>query len=497
MTTTLDAAELNVRDDVRSFVGATRKLFIAGELVDAAEGGTFATLDPATGQELTQVAEATATDVDRAVRAARESLANGWGALPGTARGKILTRLADLVEEHADELAQIESLDNGKPLAFAQFDIASVAEHFRYFAGWTNKIEGATIPTSVPETLVYTRPRPVGVVGAIVPWNFPLLMAAWKMAPALAAGCTVVLKPAEQTPLSALRFAELATEAGLPDGTLNVVTGFGEVAGQALVEHPGVDKIVFTGSTAVGRIVGAVAAQTVKPVSLELGGKSPHIIFDDADIDAAAAAAANAIFYESGQVCSAGSRLMVQKGIYDELVERVTATAESLKLGVGLAADTTLGPLVSAEQLERVSGYVERGLAEGATAVTGGSAVDGDGYFFRPTVLRDVPDHVTVCREEIFGPVLVTQPFETLEEVAERANATEYGLAAGVWTRDLGRAHRMAELLDAGSVFLNCYNAFDPAVPFGGFKQSGYGRDGGRDALEKFLETKAVWTNLA
>jgi phenylacetaldehyde dehydrogenase len=497
MTTTLDAPGIDVRPEVRQFVTGPRQLLIDGEFVDAAEGATFETLDPATGARLTDVAAATAPDVDRAVQAARRSYESGWGALTATARGRLLTRLADLVEANADELAQIESLDNGKPVAFAQYDMQGVADQFRYFAGWTNKIEGSTIPTAVPNTLVYTRPRPVGVVGAIVPWNFPLLMASWKLAPALAAGCTVVLKPAEQTPLSALRFGELLAEAGFPDGTVNILTGFGETAGRALVAHPGVDKIAFTGSTVVGKEIAAIAAQTVKSVSLELGGKSPHIVLEDADIEAAAATAAQAIFYESGQVCSAGSRLMVQSSVYDEMVERISETARSLTMGPGLAAGTTMGPLVSAEQLERVAGYAEGALAEGASAAVGGTRSDGDGYFFGPTVLTDVPDSMTVAREEIFGPVLVTQPFETLEEVARRANATDYGLAAGIWTRNLGRAHQLAELLEAGSVFINCYNSFDAAVPFGGFKNSGYGRDGGRAALDKFLETKAVWTALS
>ncbi|MEA2401743.1 MAG: aldehyde dehydrogenase [Thermoleophilaceae bacterium] len=501
MTELLDAPDVDLLGEVQAFLGRDQRLFIDGAFVDSASGGTFGTVDPATGNAITEVAEADAEDIDRAVRAARRAFEGPWSSLAPSQRGMLLHRLADAIEAHADEFAQIESIDNGKPAAFALAgDVALAVEHFRYFAGWATKIEGSSIQTSHPDMHVYTRREPVGVVGAIIPWNFPLLMAAWKLAPALAAGCTVVLKPAEQTPLSVLRLAELIAEAGWPEGAVNVCPGYGETAGAALVEHPDVDYIAFTGSTVVGKQIASRAADHVKHVSLELGGKSPNIVFDDADLDAAVAAAANAIFYETGQVCSAGSRLMVQAPVFDEFVDGVVAEARKLQMGRGLSSTTTLGPLVSEEQLRRVRGYVESGVDEGATVHEAGQDMPEplrSGYFFKPTVLTGVPDSMAVCREEIFGPVLVAQPFESLEEVAGRANATSYGLAAGVWTRDVRKAHRMAALLQAGSVFINCYNAFDASVPFGGFKQSGYGRDGGRDALDKFLHAKAIWTNLA
>jgi acyl-CoA reductase-like NAD-dependent aldehyde dehydrogenase len=347
---------------------------------------------------------------------------------------------------------------------------------------------------------LYTRREPVGVVGAIVPWNFPLCQAFFKIAPALAAGCTVVLKPAEQTPLSGLRLAQLALEAGIPAGVLNTVQGFGETVGVALVEHPGVDKIAFTGSEAVGKEIARRGAATLKHVSLELGGKNPHVIFADGDIEAAAATAAMAIFFYAGQVCSAGSRLMVEAKVYDRVVDLVVAEAQALKLGSGLDPATTLGPLVSGEQLDRVSGYVERSVAEGARIATGGKRANGPlaaGFFHEPTVLVDVADEHAVAREEVFGPVLVTQPFESVEEVARRANNVSMGLAAGVWTRDLSKAHAMAAALQAGTVWINTYNNFDAIAPWGGYKQSGYGRDGGREGIEKYLQTKTVWTNYA
>jgi acyl-CoA reductase-like NAD-dependent aldehyde dehydrogenase len=487
---------------VRTFLDGPHDLFIDGEFRPAADGSTFETLDPATAQSLASVARAKAADVDLAVRAARSALEGPWGRMAPAERERLILRLADLIEANAEEIAQVESLDNGKPLgASAGVDIPLAVGHFRHFAGWPSKIAGETLPTAFGSDMhAYTRMEPVGVVGAIIPWNFPLLMAAWKLAPALAAGCTAVLKPAEQTPLSALLLARLFADAGFPPGVVNVCPGMGPEAGAALVEHPGVDLVTFTGSTAVGRSIAATAATTLKHVSLELGGKSPNIIFEDADIDVAANVAANAIFFLSGQVCSAGSRLLVQRPVYDAVVEKIVDFTRQQRLGHGLAPDTTLGPLVSAEQLERVSGYLELGRSEGATVAAGGSRPNGvlaNGYFLEPTVLVDVPDTMTVAREEIFGPVLVVQPFDTIDEVAVRANNSEYGLAAGIWTSNVRTAHKLAGKLQAGCVWINCYNYFDAAMPFGGVKQSGYGRDGGRAALEKFLQTKSVWTNLA
>jgi acyl-CoA reductase-like NAD-dependent aldehyde dehydrogenase len=475
-------------------------MLIDGEHVESASGKTFATVDPSTGEAITQVAQAGQEDIDRAVAAARRALAGPWGQLPATERGRLIGRLAELVAEHADELAQIESIDNGKPATYALAgDLALTIDQYRYFSGWPTKIAGETLPSAFPDMHLYTRREPVGVVGAIVPWNFPLTLATWKVAPALAAGCTVVLKPAEQTPLTALRLGELALEAGIPPGVLNVVPGFGD-AGQALVRHPGVDKISFTGSTEVGMEIAREAAATLKPVTLELGGKSPNIIFDDADLSTAAAGAAAAIFFNTGQVCSAGSRLLVQRAVYDEVIDTIVGEARKLQLGPGLNPATTLGPVVSDEQLSRVTGYIDRGVNEGASLVIGGHRANGDlakGYFVEPTVLADVADDATVVREEIFGPVLVAQAFDSLEELARRANATSYGLAAGVWTTDVRKAHKFAALLEAGTIWVNCFNYFDAVAPFGGYKRSGYGRDNGRAALEGYLKTKTVWTNLA
>jgi acyl-CoA reductase-like NAD-dependent aldehyde dehydrogenase len=498
MASLLDEPGIAVHPDVREFVGARRLLFIDGALTDSRDGHTFESFDPATGGTLARVAEARDEDIDLAVASAQRALDGPWGRMSPADRGLLLTRLADAIEDRAEVFAQLDSLDNGKPVANARAgDIPLAIDHFRYFAGWPTKIEGRTFPTSVPNMHAYSRYEPVGVVGAIGPWNFPLVLAAWKLAPALAAGCTVVLKPAEQTPLSALLLGELLNEVGFPPGTVNVCPGFGELAGAALVRHPGVAKIAFTGSLEVGRQVAAHAAPTLKHVSLELGGKSPNIIFGDADLEAAAAAAASAIFGNTGQVCSAGSRLMVQHDAYDEVVERVGGHAQELRMGPGLRPETTLGPLVSSAQHERVRGYIEKGIAEGAVVAHGdGDETPGEGYFVGPTVLTGVPDDAVMAREEIFGPVLVVQPFDSLDEVAERANANQYGLAAGIWTRHVGTAHLLAARLQAGTVWINCYNCFDASVPFGGVKASGYGRDSGREALEKFLSTKAVWTSL-
>jgi acyl-CoA reductase-like NAD-dependent aldehyde dehydrogenase len=501
MATSLELSTVEVLPEVRDFISRPHQLFIDGEFVDAAAGGTFETEDPATGGVITSVAEASAEDVDRAVRAARAALEGPWARIRPTDRGRLLERLAILVEEHADELAQLESLDSGKPVSHIRAaDIPMVWEHLRYYAGWPTKIEGETIPTGVVDAHVYTRKEPVGVVGAIVPWNFPLTQATFKMAPALAAGCTVVLKPAEQTPLTALRMAELVLEAGFPKGVVNVCTGFGETAGAALVAHPGVDKIAFTGSVEVGKLIAAQAASSLKRVSLELGGKNPNIIFPDADLSTASEAAAAAIFFYTGQLCSAGSRLMVHKDVYDEVVGAVVEHAGQLKIGPGLHADTTLGPLISGEQHARVTGFIEAGRAGGANIAVGGNRPGGDnadGWFVEPTVIVDAADDFSLVREEIFGPVLVAQPFDSLEDLVRRANATDFGLSAGVWTSNVKTAHTMAAALRAGTVWVNCYNYFDATAPWGGYKLSGYDRDCGREGLEKYLETKTVWTSLA
>ncbi len=418
-------------------------------------------------------------------------------------RGKLIWKIGDLILEHADELAELESVDNGKPRVVARVaDVPLAADIFHYMAGWATKIEGNTIPISVPYAPganfhAFTLREPIGVVGQIIPWNFPLLMAAWKLAPALTTGNCVVLKPAEQTPLTALRLGELILEAGLPEGVVNIVTGFGETAGAALASHDDVDKIAFTGSTEVGKIIVRAAAGNLKKVSLELGGKSPNIIFKDAgDLNAAIAGAANAIFFNHGQCCCAGSRLMVERDIFDQVVEGVAEQAKKIKIGPGLAADTEMGPLVSEEQLQRVTRYMNQGKQEGACYVTGGARSGQNGYFVQPTVIKDVKPKMSIVREEIFGPVVVAEPFAKPEEVIPRANQTEYGLAAGVWTRDISKAHRIAAQLKAGTVWVNCYNVFDAALPFGGYKQSGWGREMGHEVLNLYTQTKAVVLGL-
>jgi acyl-CoA reductase-like NAD-dependent aldehyde dehydrogenase len=486
-------------EQARAFLDrAPHKLLIGGDLVDAVDGRTFETVDPATGEPICEVSFAGPQDVNRAVEAARAALDGPLRKINPSKRSGLMYTLAELIKANGAELAELESLDNGKPLAAANGDIAASVNHLRYYAGWPTKIEGETIPVSARDVLCYTLREPVGVCAQIVPWNYPLLMAVWKISPALAAGCPIVLKPAEQTPLTALRLGELALEAGFPDGTLNVLTGDGST-GAAMVDHAGVDKVAFTGSTAVGREIGAKCGRSLKRVTLELGGKSPNIILPDADLDKAVPGSFQGIYYNSGQSCNAGSRLFVAAELFDEVIERLSDFAREAKVGPGLDPESQFGPLVSAEQFERVTGYIDTGLAEGAEAVVGGRPNGDDangGYFVDPTLFTGVDDGMRIAREEIFGPVLVAQPFESLEEVAARANDTEYGLAAGLWTRDISKAHKLAAMLKAGSVYINTWGGGDPAAPFGGYKSSGIGREKGHANLDAYLETKTVWTQL-
>ena len=482
----------------RRFTAQSRQLLIGGEWVDAADGGTFETIDPGTGEVLATVAHGKAEDVDRAVRAARAALDGPWSRLTPSERGRAIHRLGDLIAANLDELAELDSLDNGKAKAVAAAaDVPLAADLFWYMAGWATKLRGSTVTPSLPympgaEFHAYTIKEPVGVVAQIIPWNFPLLMAAWKVGPALATGCTIILKPAEQTPLSALRLGELALEAGIPPGVLNVVTGFGD-AGAALAEHHGVDKVAFTGSTEVGKLIAQAAGRTnLKRVSLELGGKSPNIVLDDADVDAAIAGAAMGIFFNQGEVCTAASRLYIHENLFDEVVDGVSRAAAAIKVGYGLDADTEMGPLVSAEQFDRVTGYLKIGADEGARAVTGGHAIDRPGYFVEPTVLVDATADHRIIREEIFGPVVAALPFADVDDLAAQANDSVYGLAAGVWTRDLSKAHKLAKRIKAGTVHINTYHIYDAALPFGGFKQSGWGREMGEEALAAYQEIKSV-----
>jgi phenylacetaldehyde dehydrogenase len=487
---------------VADFLSREVPLFIGGQHRKSQSGKTFETPNPATGKTLATVAEGDAADIDEAVRAARAAYDGAWSDLTPSSRGKILWKIGDLIEEHAEELADLESLDNGKPKLQAQFaDVAVAAELFHYMAGWTTKLEGNTLSLSTPyapgaQFHAYTLREPLGVVGQIIPWNFPLMMASWKLAPALACGNTVVLKPAEQTPLSVIFLADLLTEAGLPDGVVNIVNGYGETAGAALAAHADVDKIAFTGSTQVGKLVLRAAEGNLKKVTLELGGKGPNVVFDDADVEAAVAGAADAIFFNQGQVCCAGSRLYVQSGIYDDLVAGVTEAARNIKVGDGLLPDTQMGPLVSSEQVERVSGYVQQGLADGAVATAGASPVSGPGFFYPATVLTNTRPGMSVVTDEIFGPVLVADRFDDANEAASVANDSIYGLSAGIWTTDVSKAHTFAKKIQAGTVWVNCFNILDASLPFGGYKQSGWGREMGHEVLNAYTQTKSVVTML-
>jgi phenylacetaldehyde dehydrogenase len=487
---------------VENYLSTPRNLLIDGKWVNAASGKTFPVYDPSTGNELARVAEADAADVDEAVKAARKAFDDGpWPRMSPSERGRILWKLSELIEKHAEEFATLEALDNGKPLTVARIaDVPLTVDMFRYMAGWATKITGTTIPISFPgEYLSYTLREPVGVVGQIIPWNFPLLMAAWKLAPALATGCTVVLKVAEQTPLSGLRLGELITEAGVPDGVVNILAGYGETAGAALAAHPDVDKVAFTGSTEVGKLIVRAAAGNLKKVTLELGGKSPVVVLDDADIDAVIPGAASAIFFNHGQCCCAGSRLMVHKKVFDKVVAGVADQAKSIKLGPGLDPDTQMGPLVSDEQFKRVTDYIQSGIDQGVEIVTGGKkASDNGGYFVQPTVITKVKTGMKVVDEEIFGPVVCASPItdEDLEHIARQANNTTYGLAASVWTRDISKANKLAKRIRAGTVWINCHNVFDASLPFGGYKESGWGREMGEFVLNNYTEVKAVTTAL-
>src|SRR5437868_2086483 len=478
------------------------QLFIDGQWVDAESGKTFETPNPATGQTLAEVAEADKADVDKAVAAARRAFEGKWSRMSARDRGRLLYKLAELIEARAKELAALETADNGKPIRESLYvDLAQVVENFEYFAGYATKIEGETIP--VPGRMFnYTLREPLGVCGQIIPWNFPLLMAAWKLAPALAAGNTVVLKPAEQTPVGAMELAKLIQEAGFPEGVVNIVPGYGETAGAALAAHPGIDKIAFTGSTEVGKLIARAAADNLTRVSLELDGKAPNIVFADSDLEQAVAGAMMGIFYNQGQVSCAGSRLFVEESVKDNFLSKLSDRAAKINVGDPMNKATQMGPQVSEEQLNRIKGYVDIARAEGATVVTGGESPRFDGafekgYFFSPTIFSEVKNSMRVAQEEIFGPVVSVITFKDEDDLIKQANDTIYGLSAGIWTRDITRAHRFAKEIKAGVVWINTFNMFNAASPFGGYKQSGYGREMGRHALELYTQVKSVWVDLS
>ena len=491
-------AQVELLEATTRFVEQVPKMTIDGRAVEAASGATFEDVDPSTGKVLTRVPRASVEDVDAAVAAARRAVDDRrWISLRPGKRSELLFKVADLIKRHAEELSQIEALDAGKPLKLASGEIWAAAEAFRYYAGWPTKALGETVPTD-DKMFVYSLREPMGVCGGIIPWNFPLIMAAWKVAPALAFGNTVVLKPAEETPLTALRLGELCLEAGIPEGVVNVVSGFGDEAGQALAQHRDVDKIAFTGSTEVGRKILHASEANLKRVSLELGGKSPNIVFADADLRRAAKGSMMGVFANSGQVCTAGSRILVERSIHDEFVESFVGATSSMKVGHALEEDTAIGPVVSAAQFERVTGYIDIGRSEGAEVAAGGDAPEdlGDGYFVRPTVFTGVRNEMRIAQEEIFGPVAAVIEVADVDEAISVANDTIYGLAAAVWTNDLSKAHRVARGIRAGTVWVNTAGLYDPAISYGGFKQSGFGRELGKHSMETYTQSKSVWVSL-
>lgn len=488
-------------DPVKRLLSRKPALFIGNEWVESSHDATLSVEDPSTGGEISRIVDASQADIDRAVAAARESFEDGrWSGLPPNKRERIMNRLADLIEEHAAEFAELEAIDVGKPIGMASaIDVPASIDHLRYMAGWISKLGGEVMePQSMPRGSVfsYVTREPVGVVAQIIPWNFPLIMATLKISPALAAGCSIILKPAEQTSLTALRLADLIAEAGIPPGVVNVVTGNGHTAGDMLVKHPGVDKIAFTGSTEVGKIINRNATDTLKRVTLELGGKSPVIVMPDVDVSEVGPAAAGAIFFNSGQVCVAGSRLYAHRSVFDAIIEGISGASAFWKPRPSLDPEGHMGPLVSKEQRDRVMSYIDAGKKDGATVAIGGDTPESNGYYVNPTVLIDVKPSMRVVQEEIFGPVVVAQRFDDLDEVANAANNSNYGLAAGIWTKDLSTMHRLASKLKAGTIWGNCYGVIDPALPFGGFKQSGFGREQARQGIEAYTEMKSVIIQL-